>query len=61
MRRLITFHAVAASTAVLVLSWLHDGDLYSAVQPVVAQWDAELLARNAGLGPTELQGDAEAP
>ena len=49
MRRFITFVVLAGITAVSMLSWLHDGDLYSAVEPVVAEWDADLLARNAGL------------
>lgn len=54
MRRLITFCAVAAATAAAALHWLNDGDLSAAVQPVLAEWDAELLARNAGLqAPTE--------
>ena len=59
MRRLITFLTVATATAILMLSWLHDGDLYSAVEPVVAEWDAELLARNAGIATDELQEEPE--
>lgn len=50
MRRLITFLAVAAATALLLTHWLNDGDVLGVVQPVVAEWDAELLARNAGVG-----------
>jgi len=49
---LITFFTVAAVTAGASLHWLHDGDLLAAVQPVVAEWDAELLARDAGLAPS---------
>ena len=49
MRRLPTFLAVAAATATACLWWLHDGDLAEAVQPVLAEWDAELLARDAGI------------
>jgi len=49
MRRFLTFIATAAITATAALHWLHDGDLIAAVQPVMAEWDAELLARNAGL------------
>lgn len=55
MRRAATFVVVALSTAVGSLWWLHEGDLAEAVQPVVAEWDAELLARNAGL----MQAQAE--
>lgn len=61
MRRLVTFFAVATATAVLILNWLNDGDIYAAVEPVVAEWDAELLARNAGLQPSALQEEPEAP
>ena len=49
MRRLLTFIAVAALTAVASLWWLHDGDLAEAVQPVMVEWDAAGLARNAGI------------
>jgi hypothetical protein len=51
MRRFLTFIATAALTATAALHWLHDGDMVAAVQPVMAEWDAELLARNAGLVP----------
>ncbi len=61
MRRLITFFAVAVATAVLLLRWLHDGDLVSAVRPVVAEWDADLLARNAGLPADGLQEPPDPP
>jgi len=50
MRRLLTFFAVAAMTATAVLYWLHDGDLAAAIEPVVAEWDADLLVQEAGLG-----------
>lgn len=50
MRRLLTLLAVAAATATAVLYWLHDGDLAAAVEPVVAEWDADLLVQEAGLG-----------
>jgi hypothetical protein len=53
MRRLLTFFAVAAATATAVLYWLHDGDLAAAVEPVVAEWDADLLVQEAGLGHLE--------
>ncbi|MCB9673885.1 MAG: hypothetical protein H6737_02150 [Alphaproteobacteria bacterium] len=49
MRRLITFLLVATCTAAGTLWWLHDGDLVEAVQPVMVEWDAEGLARNAGI------------
>ncbi len=50
IRRLLMFFAVAAATATAVLYWLHDGDLAAAVEPVVAEWDADLLVQQAGLG-----------
>ena len=53
MRRLATVLIVAAATAVGLLYWLHDGDLRDAVSPVVPSalpdWDADRLARAAGL------------
>jgi hypothetical protein len=49
VRRLITIVLVAGATAVGTLSWLHDEDLTTVVQPVIAQWNAELLAKKAGL------------
>ena len=49
MRRLLTFIGVALATAAFTLNWLHNGDWEKAVEPVIAEWDAELLARNAGL------------
>jgi len=62
MRRLITFAAVAAATATASLWWLHDGDLAEAVQPVVAEWDADLLARNAGVhGAAPANDDGDEP
>lgn len=54
MRRLITFLLVATVSAAGSLWWLHDGDLVEAVQPVMVEWDAEGLARNAGIGEEEL-------
>ena len=49
MRRFLTFALTAAATAVGTLYWLHDGALTEAVEPVIAEWNAELLARDAGL------------
>lgn len=49
MRRLLTFIGVALATAAFTINWLHNGDWEKAVEPVIAEWDAELLARNAGL------------
>lgn len=56
MRRLVTFVLVAAATAAASLWWLHDGDIVEGVQPVLVEWDADTLARNAGI-----EADAEAP
>lgn len=53
MRRFLTFIGVAIATAAFSLNWLHNGDWEKAVEPVIAEWDAELLARNAGLDDTE--------
>lgn len=52
MRRFATFLLVCALTVVASLWWLHDGDLVEAVEPVLVQWDAEGLARNAGIEET---------
>ncbi|NCG19884.1 MAG: hypothetical protein GWP91_12820 [Rhodobacterales bacterium] len=49
MRRLVTFVVITIGTAIASLHWLHNGDLMEAVVPVIAEWDADLLARNAGL------------
>lgn len=52
MRRLMTVVLVAALTSAGSLWWLHDGDLEAArdtVAPVVAEWNAELLANDAGV------------
>jgi hypothetical protein len=49
MRRFLTFVITAISTALGTLYWLHDGDLAQAVEPVLAEWNAELLAQDAGL------------
>jgi len=49
MRRAGTFLVVAVGTAIAALWWLHEGDLGKAVKPVSAQWDAELLLRDAGI------------
>lgn len=69
MRRLATFAIIAVGTAVTTLWWLHDGDLAAAVEPVMAEWDADLLARNAGIATDTtgqpdsdtLSGEAETP
>lgn len=61
MRRLITFLTLAAITSVGLLNWLVDGDILATVEPVVAEWDAELLARRAGLeAPADGQGSEDA-
>jgi len=57
---------VAAATAVGVLWWLNDGDLRGAIEPVLAEWDADTLARDAGLvdrtdATQPTGGSAEAP
>lgn len=52
MRRLLTVIGVAVATSAGSLWWLHDGDLEAAretVAPVVAEWNAELLAHDAGV------------
>ena len=55
MRRLLTVVIIAALTSAGSLWWLHDGDLEAAadtVAPVVAEWNAELLANDAGVPAT---------
>jgi len=49
MRRFLTFLLSVAVTAIGSLYWLHDGDLAEAIEPVFAEWNAELLARDAGI------------
>ena len=64
MRRFLTFLLATAVTAVGSLYWLHDGDLAQAVVPVLAEWNAELLAQDAGLAepaPNELQDESTSP
>lgn len=61
MRRLITFLTVAAVTAFFLTHWLNDGDVIGAVTPVVAEWDAELLARDAGVGGAPEADSIQAP
>lgn len=65
MRRAATFVVVMVGTAVAALWWLHEGDLGKAVNPVAAQWDAELLLRDAGIPSPEaaapFEGADEAP
>ena len=51
MRRFITFLLVALGTAVGGLWWLVDGDLTEVVDPQLVDWDAELLALDAGVSP----------
>ncbi len=53
MRRLFTFVAVALLTTTAALWWLHDGDIAEGIQPVMVEWDAEVLARNAGIDDDE--------
>ena len=48
-RRLITVLVVAVCTSVGSLYWLHDGELEEAVVPVLEEWNADQLARDAGL------------
>lgn len=55
MRRLVTFLIVTAATTAGALWWLHDGDLAEGVAPVMVEWDAEALARNAGIEPSDAQ------
>lgn len=54
MRRFLTFCVVVITTTTASLYWLHDGDLEQAIEPVLAEWDADLLAQDAGI-------DAEDP
>lgn len=61
MRRAATFLVVTVGTAIAALWWLHEGDLGKAVQPVSAQWDAELLLRDAGIAREPAGTDAPAP
>lgn len=52
MRRVITFLAVTALTAGGALYWLYDGDLdraARAVEPAITEWNADLLAQDAGV------------
>lgn len=56
MRRLLTFLAITVITATASLWWLHDGDLAEGVQPVMVEWDADSLARNAGIGSASESG-----
>jgi hypothetical protein len=58
MRRLVTFLLVTVATAVGTLYWLHDGDLRAAAEPVVAEWNTDLLLQEAGL---EGLPEAQAP
>ena len=50
MRRFLTVLVVAAVTALGTLYWLHDGDMDAAIAPVVSDWNADQLARDAGVG-----------
>jgi len=61
MRRFLTFALTAAATAIGSLYWLHDGDLAEAVDPVIAEWNAELLARDAGIVPPTEDADKTPP
>ncbi|MCB9669071.1 MAG: hypothetical protein H6736_21025 [Alphaproteobacteria bacterium] len=56
MRRLVTFLVVTFVTATAALWWLHDGDIAEGVKPVMVEWDAESLARNAGIGEAPTEG-----
>ncbi len=49
MRRLITIVVTAALTTVGSLYWLHDGDLDEAAELYTPDWNAEVLAKNAGI------------
>jgi hypothetical protein len=49
VRRLITVLVVAIATCAAALWWLHDGDLREAMEPVLVDWDATTLARDAGV------------
>ena len=48
IRRGITVLVVAVCTTVGSLYWLHDGELEEAVVPVLEEWNADELAREAG-------------
>lgn len=52
MRRLVTFLAIAASTAAASIYWLYNGDLDQAstlIDPMLSTWNAESLADEAGI------------
>ena len=64
MRRFITFLLVTLGTAAGGLWWLVDGDLTEVVDPELVDWDAELLALDAGVVPEVVvpgPGPAPAP
>lgn len=49
MRRLATILLITVATAAGSLYWLHDGDLAAAVEPLKAEWNADVLAADAGV------------
>jgi hypothetical protein len=51
MRRLITFILVSTLTAIALTAWVNDLEFYETIEPVIAEWNADLLARDAGLPP----------
>ena len=63
MRHVATFVIVMVLTAAGALWWLHDGDVAAAVG-VLPKWDAQALARDAGVPadgvpPTAITPDLE--
>ena len=51
MRRLFTFVLISACTAIAVTAWVNDIEIYKAIEPVIAEWNADLLAQDAGVPP----------
>ena len=49
MRRLFAIFLIATFTAGGSLYWLHDGDIEAAVEPIKAEWNADVLAADAGV------------
>lgn len=49
LRYALTYVGVTTATALALLWWLYGGDLGAAVEPMVAQWNADSLAEDAGI------------
>jgi hypothetical protein len=45
MKRLLFFLFLSASSALASLSWIHDGDLDKALEPVVQALDAQFTGK----------------